>query len=74
MRSPELEPPVQPTPETIDEQLSPLEKLRDFNVAEKSKNLKELAVQGIDSVKSFFEHIKIKGALNSFFGEKTTLT
>jgi len=60
------------TPEIAMEQPSPLEKLRDFNVAEKSKNLKELAAQGINKIKSFFERINIKNILRSFLKQEAS--
>lgn len=72
MYSPDSTPPTPTTPEVAMEQLSPLEKLRDFNVAEKSKNLKELAAQGIDKIKSFFGRINIKNTLRSFLKQEAS--
>lgn len=72
MHSPDSTSTISATPETTAEQLSPLEKLRDFNANEKSKNFKELAIQGIDTVKSFFRHVNIKNALRSFFKKDST--
>ncbi len=60
------------SPESVAEQVSPLKKLHDFNVAEKSKNLKELATAGIDTVKSFFGRMDIKNTLRSFFKKDIT--
>ncbi len=52
--------------ETISERLTPIEQLQDFNTSEKSKNLKELATQGINTIKSFFNRINIKNTIHSF--------
>lgn len=51
--------------ETTVEQVPYLEKISNFNTAEKIANLKELAICGIDKVKSIFQRINIKEALQS---------
>ncbi len=72
MKSPEPTSITSNIPESTIEQSSPLEALHNFNVAEKSKNLKELATAGIDTVKSFFKRINIKNTLQAFFKKDIT--
>ncbi len=46
---------------------SVLSQIHEFNVQEKSKNLKDLAANGIDKMKSIFQRLNIKKAIKSFF-------
>lgn len=53
------------TTETTVEQVPYLERISNFNAAEKANNLKELAAHGFDKIKSIFQRIDIKNALHS---------
>ncbi len=53
------------TAETTMEQTPYLERIRNFNAAEKANNLKELTAYGVDKIKSIFQRIDIKNALYS---------